>query len=693
MIAGCNKKNATGDLENNPLLHPKETYLNTPDFGSIKVEHYKPAFYEAMRIHSAEIDSIANNPEAPTFENTIVAMERSGQALNRVSAIFFALTSADTNDELQAIEEEITPKLSAHYDSISMNDALFQRVKTLYEGDQTGIDPEGQRVLKLTYQDFVRGGALLSAEDKAKLKEINEKESRLTTDFGNRLTAATNAPILISDRNMLEGLDESALNAASAAAKEAGKEGQWLFRLNNTTGQDIIASLKNADARKLFYDKSIGRCVQSDSNDTREIVKELVKVRAEKAKILGFRNFAEWKLTDQLAAKPENAIAMLSQLASLVKDKLATEDAEIEAFARQTMGADYKLTAWDRAYFAEQLRKEKYGVDEATLSQYFELDNVIENGVFFAANQMYGLSFEPRTDIPVYNPDVRCWDVKNSDGEVIGLFMLDPYARPSKSGGAWMSNFVEQSFLLGTKPVIYNVCNVKKPAAGEKCLLTWDETTTFFHEFGHALHGFFANQKYPSISGTNTPRDFVEMPSQFNEHAALDPTVFAHYALHYKTGEPMPEELREKMLRALTFNQAMPLAENVAASLLDMAWHTLSLDQADIADVEVFEAEMLQKYDVAFATVPPRYKSTYFRHIWSNGYSAGYYAYLWTEALESDIYEWMKAHGGLTHENGDRLRTLILSRGNSDDLMTLFASFTGRNQMDLSALLKARGLK
>ena len=693
MIAGCNKKNAAGDLENNPLLHPKETYLNTPDFGSIKVEHYKPAFYEAMRIHSAEIDSIANNPEAPTFENTIVAMERSGQALNRVSAIFFALTSADTNDELQAIEEEITPKLSAHYDSISMNDALFQRVKTLYEGDQTGIDPEGQRVLKLTYQDFVRGGALLSAEDKAKLKEINEKESRLTTDFGNRLTAATNAPILISDRNMLEGLDESALNAASAAAKEAGKEGQWLFRLNNTTGQDIIASLKNADARKLFYDKSIGRCVQSDSNDTREIVKELVKVRAEKAKILGFRNFAEWKLTDQLAAKPENAIAMLSQLASLVKDKLAAEDAEIEAFARQSMGADYKLTAWDRAYFAEQLRKEKYGVDESTLSQYFELDNVIENGVFFAANQMYGLSFEPRTDIPVYNPDVRCWDVKNSDGEVIGLFMLDPYARPSKSGGAWMSNFVEQSFLLGTKPVIYNVCNVKKPAAGEKCLLTWDETTTFFHEFGHALHGFFANQKYPSISGTNTPRDFVEMPSQFNEHAALDPTVFAHYALHYKTGEPMPEELREKMLRALTFNQAMPLAENVAASLLDMAWHTLSLDQADIADVEAFEAEMLQKYGVAFATVPPRYKSTYFRHIWSNGYSAGYYAYLWTEALESDIYEWMKAHGGLTRENGDRLRTLILSRGNSDDLMTLFASFTGRNQMDLSALLKARGLK
>ena len=693
MIAGCNKKNAAGDLENNPLLHPKETYLNTPDFGSIKVEHYKPAFYEAMRIHSAEIDSIANNPEAPTFENTIVAMERSGQALNRVSAIFFALTSADTNDELQAIEEEITPKLSAHYDSISMNDALFQRVKTLYEGDQTGIDPEGQRVLKLTYQDFVRGGALLSAEDKAKLKEINEKESRLTTDFGNRLTAATNAPILISDRNMLEGLDESALNAASAAAKEAGKEGQWLFRLNNTTGQDIIASLKNADARKLFYDKSIGRCVQSDSNDTREIVKELVKVRAEKAKILGFRNFAEWKLTDQLAAKPENAIAMLSQLASLVKDKLAAEDAEIEAFARQTMGADYKLTAWDRAYFAEQLRKEKYGVDESTLSQYFELDNVIENGVFFAANQMYGLSFEPRTDIPVYNPDVRCWDVKNSDGEVIGLFMLDPYARPSKSGGAWMSNFVEQSFLLGTKPVIYNVCNVKKPAAGEKCLLTWDETTTFFHEFGHALHGFFANQKYPSISGTNTPRDFVEMPSQFNEHAALDPTVFAHYALHYKTGEPMPEELREKMLRALTFNQAMPLAENVAASLLDMAWHTLSLDQADIADVEAFEAEMLQKYGVAFATVPPRYKSTYFRHIWSNGYSAGYYAYLWTEALESDIYEWMKTHGGLTRENGDRLRTLILSRGNSDDLMTLFASFTGRNQMDLSALLKARGLK
>lgn len=694
MIASCNnKKDATGDLANNPLLNPAETYLNTPDFNSIKVEHYKPAFYEAMRIHSAEIEAIANNSEAPTFENTIVAMEKSGVALNRVSAIFFALTSADTNDELMAIESEITPKLSAHYDSISMNDALFQRIKTIYDGDQSAIDPEGRRVLKLTYEGFVRSGALLNDADKAKLKELNQKESTLMTDFGNRLTAATNAPIFITNKEQLKGLDESTLAAAATAAKEAGKEGQWLFHLNNTTGQDILASLENADTRKLFFDKSIGRCVQGDANDTRDIVKQLVKVRAEKAQILGFDNFAAWKLTDQLAAKPENAISMLTQLATLVKDKLAKEDAEIEAFAQKSMGADYKLTAWDRPYFAEQLRKEKYGVDEATLSQYFELDNVINNGIFFAANQMYGLTFEPRTDIPVYHPDVRCWDVKDANGEVIALFMLDPYARPSKSGGAWMSNFVEQSFLLGNKPVIYNVCNVRKPSAGEKCLLTWDETTTFFHEFGHALHGIFANQTYPSVSGTNVPRDFVETASQFNEHAALDPTVFAHYALHYQTGEVMPKELQEKMLRALSFNQAMPLAENVAACLIDMSWHTLSAADADIADVEAFEAEALKKYGVDFATVPPRYKSTYFRHIWSNGYSAGYYAYLWTEALESDIYEWMKQHGGLTAENGNRFRDLILSRGNSEDLMGLFSQFTGHDQMDVTSLLKARGLK
>lgn len=682
------------DLASNPFVNPKETYMSSPDFNSIKIEHYLPAFDEGIRQHEAEIDSIANNPEPATFENTLVALEKSGQVLNRVSTVFFALTSADTNDELIAIEEQITPKLSAHSDALYLNDKLFDRIKTIHDGDLSALDAEDQRLVKHYYDNFVQAGALLSPEEKEQLKALNQKEATLLTDFGNKLTKATNALVYIKDKEQLAGLSEEQLKAASELAEENKHNGEYAFSLTNTTQQDIMVNLDVRETRKLFFDASISRCIKGDEFDTQKIVLEIAKVRADKAKLLGHPNYASWKLQDRLAAKPENAIAMLTNLGTLAAPKAEDDRAEIEAFARKTAGADFTLEAWDWSYYAEKLRSEKYGIDEATLSQYFALDSVLYNGVFYAANKMYGLTFKPRTDIPVYHSDVRVWDVIDKDGSQLALFYFDPYARPSKSGGAWMGNFVEQSTLLGFKPVIYNVCNYKKPAEGEVCLLSWDETTTLFHEFGHGLHGMFASQKYPSISGTNVPRDFVEMPSQFNEHCAADPAIFANYAKHYKTGEAMPTDLIKKMQEATKFNQAYALVENIAACLLDMAWHTLSPEEAAaVTDINTFQKEALTKANVLYSAIPPRYGSSYFRHIWSNGYSAGYYAYLWSEALDHDIFAWMMAHGGLNRENGDRLRSMILSKGNSAELMPLFTAFTGHEQVDLNPLLVERGLK
>lgn len=689
---GGGKCNA--DLASNPFVNPAETYMASPDFNSIKIEHYLPAFEEGIRQHEAEIDSIANNPEPATFENTLVALEKSGRVLSRVSSVFFALTSADTNDELIAIEEEITPKLSAHSDALYLNDKLFERVKAIHDGDLSSLEPEDQRLVKHYYDNFVQAGALLSPEDKEQLKTLNQKEAALLTDFGNKLTKATNAFIFIKDKAQLAGLSEEQLKSASDLAEKEGHNGEYAFSLVNTTQQDIMVNLDVRETRKLFYDASINRCIKGDEYDTQKIVLELAKVRADKAKLLGFPNYAAWKLQDQLAAKPENVITMLTNLAKLADPKAKSDQAELESFARKTMGADFTLEAWDWSYYAEKLRNEKYGIDEATLSQYFALDSVLHNGVFFAANKMYGLTFKPRTDISVYNKDVCTWDVLDKDGSVIALFYFDPYARPSKSGGAWMSNFVEQSYLLGLKPVIYNVCNFKKPSEGETCLLSWDETTTLFHEFGHALHGMFASQKYPSLSGTNVPRDFVEMPSQFNEHCAADPVIFANFAKHYKTGAAMPAELVKKMRDAEKFNQAYGLVENITACLLDMAWHTLSPEEAAaVTDINKFQEDALRKANALYSAIPPRYGTSYFRHIWSNGYSAGYYAYLWSEALDNDIFAWMMAHGGLNAENGDRLRSMILSKGNSTDLMSLFTAFTGHQQVDLTPLLVARGLK
>lgn len=694
MLVSCNKKGEKRDLSENPFVNPTETYLSSPDFNAIKIEHYIPAFEEGMRLHDEEINNIVNNPEKPTFENTIEALERSGAVLTRVSSVFFQLSSSENNDDLIKIAEEITPKLSAHSSAISLNEGLFNRIKTVYETEFPALDPEAQRVTKLYYDDFVKAGALLSAEDKAKVAKLDEEVARLENDFHNKLNNASNEPLVFTSAEELEGLSEAELKKAAEAAKVAGKEGQYLLFLENTTQQPVLASLKNRETRKTIFETSINRCQKGNDNDTRDLVKRLAEIRAEKAALLGFKNFAEWQLSDALAKTPENAIALLTRLAGLAENKIAAEQKQIEEFAKNTEGADFKLEPWDWSYFAEQLRKEKYGVDEALLSEYFVLDSVLINGVFYAANKMYGISFAPNTKVSVYNKDVSTWDVIDKDGSVIGLFYFDPFSRPSKSGGAWMGNFAEQSYLMNQKPTIYNVCNNPQPASGEPALISWDNVETMFHEFGHALHGFFADQKYPLISGTNVPRDFVEMPSQFNEHLASDPEVFQNYARHYKTGEVMPQELQEKMKKARSFNQAYPLAENIAASLLDLAWHTLTLEDVKaISDIAVFETEALTKFGVNYAAIPPRYSTTYFRHIWTNGYAAGYYSYLWTEALAHDIYKTMMNRGGLNAENGQLFRDIILSRGNSTDLMQLFIEFTGHQEVDLNPMLEARGLK
>lgn len=692
MLLACNKQKKQADLADNPFVHPSETYMNAPDFTKIKAEHFAPAFDEGMRQHNEEIAAIVDNAEAPTFTNTIEALERAGQVLQRTSAVFFALTSADTNDELRAIEAEYVPKLTAHSDEIMLNDKLFARIKTVYETGLEGLQPDQVRLTKQYYDNYVKAGANLSAEDKEKLKKLNGEEAELTAKFGNMLTDATNVPVFFTDKAQLDGLSDSELQEAADLAKEEGKEGQWAIRLVNTTQQPVMAKLNNRDSRKVILEASINRCNNGDKYDTQSIIKRLATLRAEKAQLLGFKTFADWTLQDALAKNGETVRNFLERIAKLYQPKAAEDAKMLEAFAQKSEGPDFKLEAYDWAYYAEKMRKEQFDIDEAQLSEYFVLDNVLKDGVFYAANKLYGLTFEQRTDVSVYNPDVTVYDVKNDKGEVIALYYFDPYARPSKSGGAWMSNFVEQSTLLGNKPVIYNVCNNKKPAAGQPCLMTWDEVTTLFHEFGHALHGMLSTQTYPSISGTNVSRDFVEFPSQFNEHWASEPTVFANYAKHYKTGEQMPAELRDKMIAAGNFNQAYSVGENLAASLIDQCWHALAVgDKVD--DVQAFEQEALTKYGMLNAQIPPRYRSPYFRHIWSNDYSAGYYSYLWSEAVDNEVYAWIEAHGGMTRENGQRLADILLSRGNSEDLMILFEQFTGHKEVDIEPLLRFRGLR
>lgn len=675
----------------NPFLSQSKLPYQAPDFDRIKNSDFKPAFEEGMKIHLEEIQKIAGNTETPTFENTLVAMEKSGEMLTRVNRIFGVLTGANTNDELQKLQEEIAPKLTAHQDAISLNPELFKRIESIYNTrEKLKLDQESKRLIEYYYQTFVLAGAKLSETDKTSLKKLNEQEASLSAKFSNQLLAAAKAgALVVNDKSELAGLSEGELAAAAQTAKTNKLEGKWMLSLQNTTQQPSLQMLSNRTTRQKLFDASWNRAERNDTNDTRKAIVEIAKIRAEKAKLIGFPNYAAWKLQDQMAKTPAAVETFFSKLVPSATAKAKAEAADIQAVIDQQKGG-FKVEPYDWNYYAEQVRKAKYDLDENQIKPYFELNKVLQNGVFYAATQLYGITFKERTDLPVYHKDVKVYELFDKDNTTIGLFYCDYFKRDNKSGGAWMDNMVGQSKLLGTKPVIFNVCNFTKPAAGQPALISFDDVTTMFHEFGHALHGFFANQQYPSLSGANVARDFVEFPSQFNEHWAINPMVFKNYAVHYKTGEPMPQTLVDKIKKAGTFNQGYALTEVLAAAALDMQWHKLSATDP-LQDADKFETAALQKTHLDLSYVPSRYRSSYFLHIWGNGYAAGYYAYLWTEMLDHDAFSWFEENGGLTRANGQRFRDMILSKGNTEDYGKMFRDFRGHDP-NISAMQKYRGL-
>lgn len=687
MLTACQ----TSSTKENPLLTESTLDYQAPDFSKIRPAHFIPAIEEGIRIQLAEIDSITSNTAAPTFENTVLAYEKSGRLLARATSILSGLVGADGTEELQKIDEETTPMLSAHHDALLLNEKLFARIKAVYD-QRSSLQGEDLRLTEVLYDQFVHEGALLSAADKEALKKINSEIAVLQTKFTNQVNAGTKeAAVLVDKVEELDGLSEEAITRAAEAATAAGHKGKYLLEQTNTSRPGYLVDLNNRDVRRRVLEASLSRCSSGDSTNTHPTITRIAALRAEKAKLLGLPNFASWALSDQMAGRPEAVERLISQLAPACRAKVAADVAELEAFAQKTEGKDFKLAAWDLDYYAERLKKAKYDLNEADLKPYLVLDSVLKNGVFYAANQLYGLTFKPRPDIPVYADGVQVYEVFDQDNTPMALFYTDYFRRPTKTGGAWMSNFVQQSTLFGTKPVIYNVCNFEAPAKGAPAFLTSSDVETLFHEFGHALHGLFASQKYETLSGTNTPRDFVEMPSQFNEHWMTDSVVLRHYARHYKTGEPMPQALIDKMKAAATYGQSYALAENLAAVTIDMAWGMLPAGQT-VSDVDAFEREVLARAGLDFALVPPRYRSAYYLHVFAGGYASGYYSYLWTEVLDHNIYEWFAAHGGLTRENGQRFREMVLSRGNTAPVGTFFTNFTGLTEPDMSSLLRFRGL-
>ncbi|MCK9489967.1 MAG: peptidyl-dipeptidase Dcp [Xanthomonadales bacterium] len=679
-------------LAANPLMVASELPFQAPPFDRIDDGHYQPAIEEGMRQHLAQVREIADNAEPPTFANTIQALERSGELLTRAASVFFAMTSANTNPELQAAEQALAPKLAEHSDTIYLDATLFGRVKALYDQrEQLDLTDEQRFVLERSHEHFVRAGALLDADSQAELRTLNSEESSLTTAFSNKLLAATKAAgVLVDDVARLDGLDQAAITAAAEAATADGHDGQWLLVLQNTTQQPVLAALSDRELRQQVMAASLERAQQDDDNDTRATIQRLAELRARKAQLLGHANYAAWSIADQMAGSPDVALKLLTDTVPAATARARAELARIQAVV-DAQGGGFQAGAADWDHYAEQVRKAEYDLDEAQIRPYFELDRVLHDGVFYAAELLYGITARERTDLPVYHPDVRVFDIFDADGSQLALFYLDPFQRESKMGGAWMGNFVEQNGLTGTLPVIYNVENYTKPADGQPALLSFDDTTTLFHEYGHALHGMFSKTTYPSVAGTNVPRDFVEYPSQFNEHWALHPQVFANYARHHETGEPMPQELVDKIVRARTFNQGYATTEYLAAALLDMAWHTLPADDAS-KDVEAFEREALARYNVDLPAVPPRYRSNYFSHVWGGGYAAGYYAYFAAEVLDHDTFQWFGENGGLTRENGQVFRDKILAIGHSRDLAQAYRDFRGK-EPSVEPLLQHRGLK
>lgn len=673
-------------LSSNPFMKKSKLQYEAPEFDKIKNEHFKPAFNYGLKQHEAEIIKIANNPAAPTFENTIVALEKSGEVLRRAQIVFSNLTSANTNPVLQALDEEYAPIFAAHSDKLYLNENLFKRIQSIKED---GLDSESKRLLQYYKQNFEIAGANLSAADKEKLKQLNQELASLSTQYANKLLEARKqGGVFFSDAKELDGLSADEIAAAAADAKTAGQPGKYLLALQNTTQQPLLQNLKNRATREKLFKASWTRAEKGDANDTRSTIEQLAKLRLKKAQILGKKNFAEWKLQDQMAKTPEAATKLMNQIATPAVETARREAKDIQDLIDQQKGG-FKVEPWDWNFYAEQVRKAKFDLDESEIKPYFEITTVLEKGVFFAAKKFYGLTFKKRTDLPVYHPDVVTYEVFDHDGKSIAIYYLDFYTRDSKNGGAWMSNFVEQSYLLGTKPVIVNCYNYQKPAPGKPSLISYDDVSTIFHEFGHSIHGMFASQKYPSLSGTNVPRDFVEFPSQINEHWALDPVVLKNYAVHYETKQPIPQALVDKIKKASTFNQGYMTTELVSAAELDMDWHTVSNDSQFIPVLD-FEKQSLASHGFNLATVPPRYHTPYFAHIWGGGYSAGYYAYLWSETLDNDAWEWISKNGGLTRENGDRFRKYILSVGNSVDLNQAFRDFTGHDP-DIKPLLRNRG--
>lgn len=685
-------ESTTVSTEQNPFYTESSLYMKYPKFDEIKNENYTPAFEKGMADHMAEIDAIAERADSPTLENTIIAMEKSGALLDRVATVFFALISANTNDEMEKIRSEMAPKLSAHSDQILLNGKLFHRVKTIYEQrDQLGLDAESKRLVEKYYTDFIRSGANLSNEEKESLKKINGEMAVLQTTFSQNVLKEVNAlAVVVDSKDELDGLSDAAIEAAANEAKSRELDGKYVLTLRNTSGQPPMASLTNRALRERIHKTSLSRGSRDGDFDNRDILANVIKLRAERAQLMGYNNHAAYSLENQTAQTPKAVNERLSSLAPKAVANANKEATDLQKMIDAEDGS-FKLASWDWDFYTEKVRADRYNFDASQLKPYFEMDNVLQNGVFYAATQLFGITFKERFDLPVYQEDIRVFQVFNEDGSVLALFIFDGYARSSKRGGAWMNAYVSQSKLKGNKPVIANHLNVVKPPKGEPTLMSFDEVITTFHEFGHALHGMFSDVNYPYFAGTSVPRDFVEYPSQVNEMWAIWPEVLKNYAVHHETGKPMPKELLDKVLATQKFNQGFSTTEYLAASLLDQALHQLSPDQVPTGEeIIAFEADALKTAGVAMDVIPPRYRSTYFSHI-IGGYSAGYYSYIWSEVLDADTVEWFKENGGLKRENGDHFRKTLLSRGGSKDALKIFKDFRGA-EPNIQPLLDRRGL-
>lgn len=676
---------------NNPFFNVSTLPYQAPRFDEIREAHYRPAFDEGLRIKREEIEAIAQNPAPADVENTFVALEKSGLLLGRVVTVFFAMSHAHTNDTLQLLDEQFSAELAALANDIYLNDALFQRVEHVWQQRESlALDDETRRLVETTRQQFVLAGATLGEADKAALKTLNTEAATLTSQFNQRLMAANKAGgWVVECEQQLAGLTADEIAVAADAAREKGLTDRWLLPLLNTTQQPALAALRDREAREQLFNAGWTRSVKNDENDTRSLILQLVEIRAKQAKLVGFDDYASWKIADQMAKTSAAALAFMRKITPAARARAEHEHSAIQQVIDKQNGG-FQAQAWDWDFYADQVRQEKYAFDEAQVKPYLELNTVLQEGVFWTASQLFGIRFVERFDIPVYHPDVRVWEIFDTSGEGLALFYGDFFARDSKSGGAWMGNFVEQSTLLNTQPVIYNVCNYQKPAAGHSALISWDDVITLFHEFGHTLHGLFARQRYASLSGTNTPRDFVEFPSQINEHWATHPQVFSRFARHYQTGASMPEALQASMLQATHFNKGYEMTELLSAALLDMNWHHLTADNIP-ESVDNFETAAIRQEHLDLPAVPPRYRSSYFAHIFGGGYAAGYYAYLWTQMLADDGYQWFVEQGGLTAQNGQRFREAILSRGNSADLEMLYRQWRGNDPL-IEPMLKHRGL-